>query len=139
MIRRLLANLWAAGLQKLPSHLPPPIRKRPCQGRYWKRTFPRAQKNEIREFLTLFTECFGFSKNNQLQFHPNDEIMAIYKMLYPDNRIISGIDQCELEMLVQCVQERYGVALEAIWHPQLTLGELFDSAGHRRLFSLTYR
>ncbi len=64
-----------------------------------------------------------------MQFHPNDEIFAIYETLYPpqDSKWkITGVDGCELEALEKLIKERYGVQLETIWNPKLTLGELFS-------------
>lgn len=79
----------------------------------------------------LFTEAFAFPNRYKLQFHPNDEIFAIYQMLYPptDSRWkITGIDGCELESLVRLMDKRYGLKLEIVWREQLTLGELFELA-----------
>ena len=104
------------------SRLPRRFRDRTCQGRGWRRTFPWASKHEIREFLILFVQAFALSKKRKLQFDPNDSILEIYRGRNPSKWMP---DALELETLAREVEAKYGLKVEAIWHENLTLGELF--------------
>lgn len=115
----LAAILWAV---MFGGRLPRPFRERQCQGRKWKREYPGAPKEEIREFLALFVRAFGLSEREMLKLKPGDEVLAIYRATYP----IQGMpDSLELETLAQGLQARYGLSLEEMWADELTLGELF--------------
>jgi propanediol dehydratase small subunit len=106
--------------------LPRPFRGRGCQGKGWREAFPKASKQEIREFLRVFVSAFAFDESEILKLSPNDQILAIYRGRYP----VRGMaDALELETLMVDVQKRYGVEFETIWHEQLTLGELFAKSG----------
>src|SRR5688572_3372633 len=76
---------------------PPPLRDRACQGRAWRRAFPGAPKSDIRGFLSLFVEAFAFSDRERLKLAPGDEILGIYRAIYPAQRW--GVDNLELESL----------------------------------------
>lgn len=102
--------------------LPQAFRDRTCQGRGWRQAFPSASKKEIREFLTVFVEAFAFSHNERLKLCPEDSILLVYRALYPSKWMP---DSLELETLAKDVEAKYGVTLEAIWHEDLSLGELF--------------
>lgn len=116
------AILWAV---LFGGRLPHPYRGRQCQGRHWKREFPEATKQEIREFLTLFVRAFSLSATETLKLKPGDEVLAIYRATYP----IPGMpDALELETLAQGLKARYGLSLEDLWAENLTLGDLFLNA-----------
>lgn len=101
-----------------------PYWKRKCTGSSWKRHFPDSSKQSIRVFLDLFVLAFLFP-NRQLSFSPDDRVMDIYRALYPDRSVPDG---CELEMLVDLFQKRYGVDLASHWHEDVTLGDLYAQA-----------
>src|ERR1039458_8395045 len=49
--------------------------ERGCAGFRWRRRFPQASKAEIREFLDIFVEAFGFKRSWRLSFAPDDQVM----------------------------------------------------------------
>jgi hypothetical protein len=104
--RRLLRSYW----------------QRACTGRIWRRRFPHAPKSEIREFLDIFIEAFGFADRRRLCFSPDDRVMDIYRTLYP---VRGSADSMELEDLVESLQGRYRVEVLVVWREDITLGELF--------------
>jgi hypothetical protein len=97
---------------------------RACTGRLWRRRFPSASKVEIREFLNLFIDAFGFGSSRGLCFAPNDRVMEVYRTRYPYPKLMA--DSLELESFIVRVQERYGVDFLPLWREDITLGELFE-------------
>lgn len=104
--------------------LPKKYRLRKCMSKYWKSTFPNSNKEEIREFLILFTDAFAFSSKDKLNFTPNDKILDIYRALYPSQW--TG-DSLEVESLALDIENKYRVIFKDLWHDDLTLGQLFAS------------
>jgi hypothetical protein len=99
-----------------------PYWERHCAGRAWRRTFPSAPRQDIRRFLTLFVDAFGFSDAHMLKFAPTDRVYEIYKAANPAE---GWPDALELETLDMRLKATYGMELRAIWSQSLTLGELF--------------
>jgi propanediol dehydratase small subunit len=97
--------------------------RRSCMGRAWKRTFPQASKDEIRQFLYMFVDAFAFPKRRALQFAPADRVLDIYRGLYP---LKGWPDALELETLALRLEGRYALDLRKIWRDDLTLGEIFS-------------
>lgn len=102
--------------------LPNPLRTRTCQGRSWRRAFPRASNKQIREFLSVFTSAFAFRDADMLKFRPDDQLLGLYRTLYPSKWMA---DAMEFETLARDLRTRFGVALEDIWDERMTLGALF--------------
>jgi propanediol dehydratase small subunit len=96
---------------------------RACAGFRWKRRFPHASKPELREFLDIFVEAFGFRRGWRSYFAPDDRVMDVYRTLYPVRGTPDGI---ELESLVTELRRRYGVDLLGSWHEDITLGEIYE-------------
>lgn len=118
----LVALLWAA----FPgTKLPAPFSGRSCQGKNWRRAFPSASKLEIREFLLLFVGAFALRDGEKLMLSPDDEVLAIYRALYPRQWTP---DALELETLAKDVEKRYGLELCHVWNERLSLGQLFAHA-----------
>jgi hypothetical protein len=109
----------------LTDRMPRLYLQRACQGFAWRRQFPQARKESIRAFLHIFTAAFSFKRQSFLKFSPDDELMQIYRALYPS---VQTPDALELEALSQTLAKEYGVNLQAVWHEHLTLGELFSIA-----------
>lgn len=105
--------------------VPKPYRLRSCTGKNWKRKFPSVQKEEIREFLNLFTDSFAFAQSKGLSFDPDDKVLDIYEALYPSKWM--G-DALEVETLADDLEREYGIVFSDVWHDDLTLGELFRKA-----------
>ncbi len=101
---------------------------RACTGRLWKRRFPQASKTEIREFLDLFIDSFAFSQSRRLCFSPDDQVMDVYRALYPYPKFMA--DSLELETFSLMAEEHYGVDLVPTWRQDITLGEIYEQA-HR--------
>jgi propanediol dehydratase small subunit len=105
--RRLLQRFWS----------------RSCTGWLWKRRFPDASKDSIRDFLELFVDAFALSSDKRLKFAPDDKIMDIYKSLYPSSW---WGDALEYECLCIDLERRYGLDLtENVMDENITLGQLF--------------
>lgn len=112
--------LWAVAFG---GRLPKSLRSRTCQGKGWRTTFPSASKQAIREFLSLFVNAFAFSKTERLKLSPNDQVLQIYRAVYPT---MLTPDALELETLAKDIEATYGFSLEGVWHEHITLGELFQ-------------
>jgi hypothetical protein len=97
--------------------------RRSCMGRAWKRTFPLASRDEIRQFLYTFVDAFDFPKRRALQFAPTDRVLTIYRGLYP---LKGWSDGLEMETLALRLERRYALDLRKIWRDELTLGEIFS-------------
>jgi len=103
--------------------LPKPFHGRTCQGKGWRSAFPASPTQDIREFLSLFVEAFAFSQKERLKLNPEDQILQIYRAIYPSKWTP---DALEVETLAKDIEAKYGFSLESVWHEQLTLGELFQ-------------
>jgi propanediol dehydratase small subunit len=99
---------------------------RTCQGRAWKTEFPDEPAPEIRKFLKMFVKAFALPSGEYLQFNPNDRILDVYRPLVN----CFGTDALEMEYLDENVQHFYQISLTQIWHPSLTLGQLYAAARH---------
>lgn len=98
---------------------------RTCQGKGWRIAFPSASKQDIREFLAVFVDAFAFSKKERLKLNPEDQVLQIYRAIYPSRWTL---DALELETLAKDIEAKYGFSLESILHDKVTLGELFKIA-----------
>lgn len=105
--------------------LPSPYYTRSCQGKGWRTTFPFAPKQEIREFLSVFVDAFAFSQKERLKLNPEDQVLQIYRAIYPSRWTP---DAMEIETFAKDVEAKYGFSLESVWHEKVTLGELFQIA-----------
>lgn len=94
--------------------------------------FPEASKTEIRQLLTLVAQAFMLAPRHRLRLHPQDQLLALYRMHYPHRWMP---DAMELEMLQADLQKHYGLDLQTCWHEQLTLGELLQAARQSSLVS----
>ena len=102
--------------------LPVPIGLRRCQGKNWRRSFPDASKDEIRQFLSFFVESFAFRDREKLKLNPNDQILDIYRAQYPHKW---QADALEFETLSKNLKSKYGADFNDVWRDDLTLGQLF--------------
>jgi len=102
---------------------------RGCLGKEWRARFPAATKQEIREFLELFIRAFGFSRKNRLSFSPDDQVMDIYRALYPPKWTVADALECE-SLAMEC-ERRYGIDMLDLFETSsagLTLGDIFTAA-----------
>jgi|WetSurMetagenome_2_1015567.scaffolds.fasta_scaffold312186_2 propanediol dehydratase small subunit len=95
--------------------------RRTCQGRAWKAEFPNEPAIEIRRFLKIFVQAFALPSSEYLQFNPNDRVLDVYRPLLN----CMGADSLELEYLDEFIKHFYQLSLNQIWHPDLTLGQLY--------------
>jgi hypothetical protein len=102
--------------------MPGKIRERKCQGAAWRRAFPEAPRQDIREFLSTFTDAFAFRQSERLKFSPEDKIIDIYRAVYPTRWLP---DALELETFAEDLEKRFGFRLESVWNDQFTLGDVF--------------
>lgn len=103
-----------------------PLFNRPCAGREWRRRFPGASKEEVRQFLQMFVDCFSLERERYLAFRPDDQIMAIYRAINSPKWTVA--DSMELETFAFEIEKLYGFSLKSIWRDELTLGEIFGRA-----------
>ena len=96
--------------------------QRSCTGRAWVERFPTARSDDIRRFLHLFVDAFAFPRPRALYFAPTDQIMTIYRTLYP---LKDMPDALEVETLARRLKTAYGVDLASIWREDITLGDVF--------------
>ncbi len=108
---------------------------RSCQGREWKRAFPDSTAEEIRTFLCLLVDCFGFKAKNQLCFSPKDRLLAIYRASNPDP---TAPDILEIETFGRELEALYGLSFSAAWNGETTLGEIYARAKVRPNKSLKF-
>src|SRR5690242_13545296 len=88
---------------------------RSCGGREWRRAFPVASNQEIREFLGIFVDGFSLSCH-VLKFRPDDQLLQVYQAI---NAWSFG-DSLDFETFAALLEDRYGVALGSIWRDDLT-------------------
>lgn len=69
----------------------------------------------------MFVQAFALPSSEFLQFNPNDRVLDVYRPLLN----CYGADSLELEYLDKFVQHFYQLSLKQIWHPDLTLGQLY--------------
>jgi hypothetical protein len=107
--------------------IPKLYKTRNCQGMNWKRKYPKVPKEEIREFLQILIDAFGFKSKHRCKFNPEDKVMDIYSALYPDTFLgkLSG-DALEVETFSVMLEEKYHVDFNKIWKEGLTLGQIFN-------------
>ncbi|MSN26661.1 MAG: hypothetical protein GJV46_12425 [Geobacter sp.] len=96
---------------------------RNCTGGEWRKQFPQASKDAIREFLECFVRGFAFSSKKRLKFNPNDKIMDVYRALYPAE---GWPDVLELETFSILLEKKYRLGLASVINDDLTLGQLFQ-------------
>ena len=120
-----IAILILAVMLELPDDLslPENYNNRKCTGKKWKTDFHDVPKQQVRQFLYLFTVAFAFSPENKLKFEPTDRVLEVYRQIYPSKFMP---DVLELETLADSIEDEYGVSFAEIWHEELTLGELFQ-------------
>ena len=58
---------------------PKKYHSRRCEGKHWLKRYSQYSKEEIREFLDLFTDAFAYSREEKLKFNPDDKILDIYR------------------------------------------------------------
>ncbi|WP_206207984.1 hypothetical protein [Ahniella affigens] len=102
--------------------LPREYRERSCQGRGWRKAFPLATKQQVREFLSVFVSAFAFDECERLKLSPADQVLNIYRAQYPSRL---QPDAMELETLALDFERHYRQRLEMLWNDDLTLGDLF--------------
>ena len=103
--------------------LPKPYAQRKCEGKGWRRAFPDASKDQIREYLQTFVDAFAFDESEKLKLSPNDRILDIYKSLYPKEWMA---DSLEVETFTDDLESKYGFDLPSAWHKEITLGDIFS-------------
>ena len=106
-----------------------PYLARGCMGRGWRRRFPAATKEEIREFLAIFIDSFGFPSGHKLKFEPDDRLMDIHRALNPSPNAPDGE---EVENFIIRLEEEYGIDISTQWDKDVALGDVFERIMARR-------
>ena len=68
-------------------------------------------------------ESFAFRDREKLKLNPNDQLLDIYRALYPHKW---QADALEFETLSEDLKSKYGVSFNDVWRDNLTLGQLFE-------------
>ena len=76
----------------------------------------------------MFASSFAFRQQERLKFGPDDQLLQIYRAIYPS---AWEPDALELETLERSLKNRYGIALAEIWRDNLSLGQLFQVVRQR--------
>jgi propanediol dehydratase small subunit len=93
--------------------------KRNCQGREWKKEFPTAGKEDIRNFLEALIEGFGLPRKLRLRFSPQDRPIEIYDIIAPH------VDSFEFEEFSMSLEKNFGKGLSEKMDDSWTLGDIF--------------
>lgn len=72
----------------------------------------------------MFTDSFAFRDKDKLKLNPNDQLLNIYRALYPHKW---QADALEFETLAEVLESKYSVDFSNVWRDGLTLGQLFAS------------
>lgn len=96
---------------------------RQCTGKTWLQDFPGASTDEVRRFLRLFVDAFAFPRHRALKFSPADQVMAVYRSLYPDR---GWPDALELEIFARHIERAYAIKVGEVWRDDITLGDIFS-------------
>lgn len=129
-IRDGLAWLWDFWFG--PSLEPLPYSERPCAGRAWRRAFPDAKKDDLRDFLGILTDSMFFPLGHRLKFRPDDDLFDIYRSRYGD--VTPWGDDLECETFVWGICERFGLDEDVVGkacNEDSTLGALFARTAGR--------
>ena len=105
-----------------------PYRGRGCNGKAWKIAFPKAKNDSIRKYLDCFVDGMGFSSKVKLKFHPNDQVIDVYRSLY-SGKTPAG-DNMECETFLENLSISFGIEMPKLidqWYEQITLGELYET------------
>ncbi len=121
-----LALIWTVRFERLRRAALAQYWSRRCAGREWRRSFPHSPKGEIREFLYMVVDAFGFDRRQALKLAPTDSLLSLYRAAYPDR---SAPDALEIETLHRSLAKAFGSeAFESVGE-SVTFGELFARAG----------
>lgn len=104
-----------------------PYRGRGCNGKAWKLAFPNAENESIRNFLECFVDGMGFSSKTKLKFHPNDQVIDVYRSLYLGKTPVG--DNMECETFLENLSISFEIEMPKLtdqWYEQITLGELYE-------------
>jgi hypothetical protein len=97
--------------------------QRACMGRVWQEASPTARSDDIRRFLLLFVNSFGFSQKRALRFAPADRLLDVYCALYPLKNMPKRA--LEFDTFAKLLKATYGLDLARIWRQDITLGGVF--------------
>ena len=106
---------------------PSPYRGRSCTGKAWKKNFPNSSKDQIREFLECLVDGMGLSTKTRLKFHPNDQVIDIYRSLYGGRT--PAADQMECETFLENLSTSFSIDRDRLlefWHEEITLRDLYE-------------
>lgn len=122
--------LWV--LLRAPDGLEP-FRRRACSGAAWRRAFPWADKADVRSFLRCFVDGMALPDQYALKFRPGDRVLEVYRALYGGRTPLG--DHLECETFLEEVGLEFGLTVDDlldVWHPDVTLGELYSRAAPDR-------
>jgi len=71
----------------------------------------------------LIVDSFDLPDVTLLKITPDDELIGMYRVVNPPTWTFA--DDLELERFFAAVDRVYGLRLEAIWHDELTFGQVF--------------
>jgi hypothetical protein len=106
---------------------PNPFDARGCMGKAWKRAFPDASNQHIREYLDCLVNGMDLDQP-KLAFDPDDKVIDIYRSIYGGRTPLGDFFECETYL--SNIDNKFGVSpgkiLEDVWtNEQVTLGQIY--------------
>ncbi|OHB85301.1 MAG: hypothetical protein A2V98_17925 [Planctomycetes bacterium RBG_16_64_12] len=111
--------------------IPRPYRNRDSQEGIWQERYGHDKSADIDAVLTSFCEAFSFNSDDRYKFGPDDQVMDIYRALYPRWKFWQLADSMEIESLTMDLRKQYGFCVEE-WRPDTSLADLVELAGKKR-------
>jgi hypothetical protein len=107
--------------------LPRRYRNRELQDGAWRGRFGGDKLADIDAVLTSLCEAFSFNPDDRYRFGPDDQVMGIYRAVYPRWKLWQAADSMEIETLMLDLKKRFGIDC-SMWQPDISLAELVSLA-----------
>jgi propanediol dehydratase small subunit len=120
---------WRRSGRLFCTPLPRPYRDRDSQQGIWQGRFDQDELACINAVLVSFCAAFSFNPDDRYKLGPDDQIMAIYRALYPRWKFWQLGDSLEIETLMMDLRQRFGIEAHD-WHPGTSLADLVGLVGH---------
>jgi propanediol dehydratase small subunit len=120
---------WRRSGRLLCEPIPRRYRARDSQERIWRERYGQDKLDDINSVLTSFCEAFMFNPEDRFKFAPDDQVMDIYRALYPT--VWLAADSMEIETLIAVLKDRFGIDIE-VWRPEMSLGDVVEMVAKRR-------
>jgi propanediol dehydratase small subunit len=119
---------WRRSGRLFCTPLPRRYRGRSSQEAVWSARYGGDRLANVDAVLRSVCEGFSFNPDDRYKFGPDDQIMEIYRALYPRWKFWQLGDSLEIETLMIDLNKWSGIEAE-VWRPEVSLGELVGLAG----------